>query len=72
MKDRSNNMGNKRQTVQSRTGQQQSNLQQQEISSRSGMQQSKTKMSGQGSVAGSTGTGNQGRTGTPMNGKSSS
>jgi hypothetical protein len=59
-----NNMGNKKKSIQSREDQQQPGLQNSDKSPASGMRSDgKVHMSGQGSVAGSTGTGNQGKTG---------
>jgi hypothetical protein len=65
-----NNMGNKKKSVQSNEDQQQTGLQNQGKSPKPGMQTGgKVHMQGQGTVAGSTGTGNQGKVGNPVNGK---
>jgi hypothetical protein len=68
--NRRNNMGNVKKSVQSREGQQQNGLQNQGKFSKAGMQSpGKIHMQGQGTVAGSTGSGNQGKTGNPVSGK---
>jgi hypothetical protein len=65
-----NNIGNSNKSIQSHEDQQQSGIQNQGKNPKSGMHGgSKVNSMGQGSVAGSTGTGNQGKIGNPVSGK---
>lgn len=63
-------MENVKRSVQSPEDQQQNGIQNQGRSSKAGMQSpGKVHMQDQGTVAGSTGSGNQGKTGNPVSGK---
>jgi len=65
-----NNIENSKKLVQSHEDQQQSGIQHEGKTPKAGMNGgSKINAMGQGSVAGSTGTGNQGKVGNPVSGK---